>query len=72
MAISAERAKTAMILQYDEGKIEGKQMVSRKRYATLKNATDEGIQNAAMAIADLTTKNVLNVQAEKLDNITKS
>ena len=70
MAISTERSKTAMILLYDEGIFDGKRMTSRKRYATLKNATEEGIYNAAMAIADLTTKEVLNVQSEKLDTLT--
>ena len=70
MAVKTSRVKTAMILEYDEGYIDEKQMISRKRYTVSPNATDEGIRQASLAIAELTVKTVLNTNVEKLENIT--
>ena len=69
MAVNTNRVKTTMILEYDEGYIDEKQMISRKRYTVRPGATDEGIRKAALAIADLTVKTVFNTNVEKLENI---
>lgn len=69
MSITANTEKKALILQTNEGLINGKAVFSRKRYSVLPNATDDKIYEVGQAIKGLTTKEIVGTLVETTDDL---
>lgn len=62
--------KTSLVLEHNNGIIDGKQKIKRQSYSSIKNdATDQGIKVVGEAIDALSAKAVLNTKKQVLSNL---
>ena len=63
MAIVANKEKTTLKLELDNGIVDGRQRIISKNFTKVKvDATDEGLHGTALAMADLQNKDLLRVK----------
>ena len=63
MAIVANKEKSTLRLELDNGFVDGRQRILSKNFSKVKvDATDEGMHGTALAIANLQNKELLKVK----------